>query len=125
MPGLEGVRRIRAGRHGSSFSILDPEVSVHARRSLSTAAHGGRRSRLQTAALSALVAAFALTLVGAGGAGGVAAPRPAGPPSGGAHPELPPFLWRAARGADSYEFQIAADRGFNSTIPGLRNTRFD
>ena len=49
----------------------------------------------------------------------------AGPLSGAANPELPPFAWRASRGAESYEFQIAADRGFNSSVRGLRNNRFD
>jgi hypothetical protein len=73
----------------------------------------------------ALAALTALSLAGAVEAGGVATPRPAGPPSGAANPELPPFVWRASRGADSYEFQIAADRGFNSSVRGLRNNRFD
>jgi hypothetical protein len=73
----------------------------------------------------ALAALLALLLAGAVEAGGVAAPRPAGPPSGAANPELPPFVWRASKGAESYEFQIAADRGFNSTIRGLRDTRVD
>ncbi len=85
--------------------------------------HARRRTPL--AVLAALAALLALTLAGAVEAGGVAAPRPAAPAGGAAHPELPPFVWRAARGAESYEFQIAADRGFNSNIPGIRNTRFD
>ena len=55
----------------------------------------------------------------------MAAPQPSGPPSGAANPELPPFVWRPSRGAESYEFQIAADRGFNSSVRGLRNNRFD
>ena len=97
---------------------------MHARRSLRTAARRGRSPDLLRAVLISLVALFALTLAGAVEAGGVAAPRPSGPPSGAANAELPPFVWRAARGADSYEFQIAADRGFNSNIPGLRSSRF-
>lgn len=95
---------------------------MHARRSLFTAAHRGHSPRRSAAVLAGLLA---LTLTGAVEAGGVATPRPSGPPSGAANPELPPFVWRAARGADSYEFQIAADRGFNSNIPGLRKTRLD
>jgi hypothetical protein len=98
---------------------------VHARRSLLNTAFRGRRSQRFGATFVALAALLALSLAGAVEAGGVAAPRPAGPPSGAANPELPPFVWRASKGADSYEFQIAADRGFNSSIRGLRNTRLD
>ena len=98
---------------------------MQVRRSLSTVARSGRHSRRFAVAFTSLVALVALSLAGAVEAGGVAAPRPAGPPSGAANPELPPFVWRASRGADRYEFQIAADRGFNSTIRGLRTTRLD
>jgi hypothetical protein len=91
---------------------------VHARRS-------HHRSRRIGAALTVLAALLTLALTGAVEAGPVAAPQPSGPPSGAANPELPPFAWRAARGAQSYEFQIAADRGFNSSVRGLRNNRFD
>ena len=98
---------------------------MHARRSLLTTAFRGHRSQRFGATVVALAALLALSLAGAVEAGGVATPRPAGPPSGAANPELPPFVWRASKGADSYEFQIAADRGFNSTIRGLRDTRFD
>ncbi len=98
---------------------------MHARRSLVSSARRWRRPERFNRAAIVLAALVALTLAGAVEAGGVAAPRPSGPPSGAANPELPPFVWRASRGADSYEFQIAADRGFNSTIPGLRKTRLD
>jgi hypothetical protein len=116
--------QVRAARFTKvEFSIR--RFPVHARRSLFTVARRGRRSRRFAAALTALAALVALSLAGAVEAGGVAAPRPAGPPSGAANQELPPFVWRASRGADRYEFQIAADRGFNSTIRGLRTTRLD
>ena len=98
---------------------------MHARRSSPTTAFRGHRSRRFGATVVALAALIALSLAGAVEAGGVATPRPAGPPSGAANPELPPFVWRASKGADSYEFQIAADRGFNSSVRGLRNNRFD
>ena len=91
---------------------------MHARRS-------HHRSRRIGAAFAVLAALLALSLTGAVEAGPVAAPQPSGPPSGAANPELPPFAWRASRGAESYEFQIAADRGFNSSVRGLRNNRFD
>ena len=95
---------------------------MHARRSLHTVARRGHPRRFAVVSLL-LISALALSSAGAVEAGGVAAPRPAGPPSGAANAELPPFVWRASKGADSYEFQIAADRGFNSSIRGLRNTR--
>ena len=98
---------------------------MHARRSFRTTAFRGHRSRRFGATVVVLAALIALSVVGAVEAGGVATPRPAGPPSGAANPELPPFVWRASKGADSYEFQIAADRGFNSSVRGLRNNRFD
>jgi large repetitive protein len=80
------------------------------------------RRRTPFALLALLIA---LTTAGAVDARGVAVPRPAAPAAGAAHPELPPFVWRATRGAAGYEFQIAADRGFNSRIPGIRRTRID
>jgi hypothetical protein len=83
---------------------------------------GPKRSGALIAVISTLVA---LTLAGAVEAGSVAAPRPSGPPSGAAFPELPAFAWQAVKGARSYEFQIAADRRFSSNIPGLRRTQFD
>ena len=98
---------------------------MHARRSLVSPARRGRSSQRFNLAATVLAALVALSLAGAVEAGGVAAPRPSGPPSGAANAELPPFVWRASRGAESYEFQIAADRGFNSNIPGLRRTRLD
>ena len=91
---------------------------MHARRS-------HHRSRRIGAAFAVLAALLTLTLTGAVEAGPVAAPQPSGPPSGAANAELPPFVWRASRGAESYEFQIAADRGFNSSVRGLRDNRFD
>ena len=97
---------------------------MHARRSLHTVARRGHPRRFAAVSLL-LISACALSSAGAVEAGGVAAPRPAGPPSGAANAELPPFVWRASKGAESYEFQIAADRGFNSSIRGLRNTRLD
>src|SRR5688500_7342444 len=95
------------------------------RRSLFSNFTGGSMHARRRTPLAAPAAPRAPTLAGAGEGGGVAAPRPASPAGGAAHPELPPFVWRAARGAESYAFQIAADRGFNSNIPGIRNTRFD
>ena len=116
---------MRSGRHGPDSSVFDPEVpgarpTLVSHSCLSRASFPALRRHSRSAA-----ALLALSLAGAVEAGGVATPRPAGPPSGAANPELPPFVWRASKGADSYEFQIAADRGFNSSVRGLRNNRFD
>ena len=81
--------------------------------------------RRRAAVFAATSALCALTVAGAVGAGGVAAPRAAGPPNGAAFPELPPFSWSGVRGADHYEFQIAADRSFSSSLPGYQRSRFD
>jgi len=81
--------------------------------------------RRNAAVFAAIAALCALTVAGAVEAGGVAAPRAASPPNGAAFPELPPFSWRTVRGADHYEFQIAADRSFSSSLPGYRRSRFD
>ena len=98
---------------------------MHARRSLPPLARRGHRSRRLGAGFVVLAALLTLGFTGAVEAARVAAPQPSGPPSGATNPELPPFVWRPSRGADSYEFQIAADRGFNSSVRGLRNNRFD
>jgi hypothetical protein len=82
------------------------------------------RGPKHSAVLAALAAATALLLAGAVDAKGLQAPRASGPPNGAAFPELPAFAWRPVRGAESYEFQIAADRSFNSALPGIRRNRF-
>src|ERR1043165_9613325 len=44
------------------------------------------------------------------------APRLVGPGNGGTYQEMPAFAWSAVHGAAKYEFQLAADRGFSSTL---------
>ncbi len=45
-------------------------------------------------------------------------PVPTGPVAGASVGELPAFAWSAVAGAEEYEFQIAADAGFNSPVLG-------
>jgi len=46
------------------------------------------------------------------------APVPLGPASGAGVSSFPAFAWSAVAGAEEYEFQIAADAGFNSPVLG-------
>src|SRR5207249_8981133 len=52
------------------------------------------------------------------------APAPLAPSSGARVALLPAFAWSAIPGADSYEFQIAADAGFNAPVLGTGQDRF-
>ena len=82
--------------------------------------------RLFLAALAA--ASFAVAAPAAHGA--LTSPVLLGPASGVSVPTLPAFSWSPVPGAESYEFQVAADQGFNSPVLGrgegsfaTRNTR--
>ena len=58
-------------------------------------------------------------LVGGGAAHALPkAPVPQGPDNGVTLQALPAFAWTAVSGAEEYEFQIAADAGFNSPVLG-------
>ena len=46
------------------------------------------------------------------------APVPLGPANGAGVSSFPAFAWSAVTGAEEYEFQIAADPGFNSPVLG-------
>jgi hypothetical protein len=74
---------------------------------------------------TALTALLALTLVVAVPAGGaLVAPVLTGPDEGVTVSELPPFRWDPVAGADRYEFEFAADPGFNgATMVSTKNTR--
>jgi hypothetical protein len=59
----------------------------------------------------------------------LAAPVPISPSAGAVVDALPAFAWRGVKGASQYEFELAADRGFNAPIFGrdghffTKNTR--
>ena len=68
-----------------------------------------------------LAAALALVVLLVGGDPAQALPRvpvPLGPASGASVTGFPAFAWSAVAGAEEYEFQIAADAGFNSPVLG-------
>ena len=56
-------------------------------------------------------------------------PVPISPSSGAVVDALPAFAWRPVKGASQYEFELAADRGFNAPVFGrdghffTKNTR--
>jgi hypothetical protein len=52
------------------------------------------------------------------------APVPLGPADGLVTADVPAFAWTSVRSADQYEFQIAADAGFNSPVLGRGQDNF-
>src|SRR5438067_699473 len=51
-------------------------------------------------------------------------PQLVSPASGAIVDSVPPFAWSAVEGADHYEFQLAADAGFNSPVLGHGSDSF-
>ena len=87
-----------------------------------------RHFRLVLAALAAVV--FALGAAAPSHAAGLTAPVLLEPGNGASVEALPAFSWSPVAGAESYEFQAAADRNFNAPVLGrgegsftTRNTR--
>jgi hypothetical protein len=71
-------------------------------------------------------AALALGLASIGPASaGLAVPAVIGPADGASRADLPVFAWEAVSGADKYEFELAANPGFDSSMAFIstRNTR--
>ena len=67
----------------------------------------------------------ALALIAAPAASAaLAPPRPLSPDGNTSVQALPAFAWAPVPGADRYEFQIAADAGFNSPVLGRGDDRF-
>jgi hypothetical protein len=73
----------------------------------------------------ALVAAAVLLVAAAPTpAATLAAPTPLSPAAGASVQALPAFAWSAVAGASRYEFQFAADVGFNSPVLGRGEDQF-
>jgi hypothetical protein len=71
------------------------------------------------------VAALAIALVSVSPAGGApAVPVPVTPSDGASFAFLPALGWSAVSGADRYEFEIAADPGFNAPVLGSTYDHF-
>jgi hypothetical protein len=54
----------------------------------------------------------------------LATPKPIAPADGASVAEVAPFSWSPVRNADRYEFEIAADAGFNSPVLGRGDDHF-
>ena len=74
----------------------------------------------------ALVAAAALLLAGSASTAGtpLVAPNPLAPVAGASSQTLPAFAWSAVENAARYEFQFAADVGFNAPVLGKGEDQF-
>jgi hypothetical protein len=81
------------------------------------------RSCLAAAAVLLSFGVVALLSVAPAGAR-LAAPIPLTPVNGATTDGLPPFAWKAVAKAEQYEFEIAADRGFNSPVLGRGQDSF-
>jgi hypothetical protein len=73
---------------------------------------------------SVLVALVALLVAAPADAARLPTPKPLAPADAASVAELPPFSWTPVRKADRYEFQIAADSGFNSPVLGRGDDHF-
>ena len=74
----------------------------------------------------ALAAAAALLLAGSASTAGtpLVAPSPLAPVAGASSQTLPAFAWSPVAGAARYEFQFAADVGFNAPVLGKGEDQF-
>ena len=74
----------------------------------------------------ALAAAAALLLAGSASTAGtpLVAPSPLAPVAGASSQTLPAFAWSPVAGAARYEFQFAADVGFNAPVLGRGEDQF-
>jgi hypothetical protein len=83
------------------------------------------RSRKRVSGARAAVAALAIALVTVAPAGGAPpVPVPTTPGDGNSFAFLPAFGWSAVSGADRFEFEIAADPGFNAPVLGSTYDHF-
>jgi hypothetical protein len=65
----------------------------------------------------------ALFVVG-GASSALKSPVPIGPTDGAVVAGMPPFSWKPVVGAEEYEFEVAADAGFNSPVLGRGKDNF-
>src|SRR4051812_50036406 len=74
--------------------------------------------------LALFIAAAALVMATSAHAARLAAPKPLMPAAAAASETIPVFGWAPVANADHYEFQVAADSGFNSPIIGSQEDHF-
>src|SRR3954469_10389435 len=78
----------------------------------------------RTRALFAFPFAVAAFVVAHPSYAAVATPTPVSPAAGAVSESLPVFGWTKIANADRYEFQVAADSGFNSPVIGAGEDHF-
>jgi protein-S-isoprenylcysteine O-methyltransferase Ste14 len=81
-------------------------------------------SGLQRATLVVLWLAVAALVTSPGADAALKAPALSSPPAGAQVALVPAFAWNPVAGAGRYEFQIAADAGFNAPVLGAGYDRF-
>ena len=81
------------------------------------------RKRLSAVHVAAVVLTVALVSVAPAG-GAPAVPVPVAPGDGASFAFLPAFGWSMVSGADRFEFEIAADPGFNAPVLGSQYDHF-
>jgi hypothetical protein len=74
--------------------------------------------------LALFFAAAALVMATTAHAARIGTPKPLMPAPGASSASLPVFGWAPVTGADHYEFQVAADKGFNSPVLGAGDDHF-
>jgi hypothetical protein len=83
----------------------------------------GRTALRRRIGVLALLAVASLFMAGAA-QGLLKAPVPISPANGSPVGGLPAFAWTPVSGAEEYEFEIAADAGFNSPVLGVGKDDF-
>jgi hypothetical protein len=87
--------------------------------------HTGRTVRANRCRLGVLAVLAFACIAGVGAAHGAPkTPVPVAPAGGAVVDGLPAFAWKAVARAEEYEFQIAADAGFNSPVLGRGKDNF-
>src|SRR4051812_25556435 len=74
--------------------------------------------------LALFFALAALVMATSAHAARLAAPKPLMPAAGASSETIPVFGWAPVANADHYEFQVAADSGFNSPVIGSNEDHF-
>src|SRR3954464_5764340 len=74
--------------------------------------------------LPLFITMVAMLAFAAPGYGALAKPTVTAPTNGGSYNTLPHFSWNPVGGADHYEFQIAADAAFTSSVLGFGQDDF-
>src|SRR5215207_7978785 len=122
---LPDVRRGRNPTPDGVGALRDEGRSNETRRGEECSASPRARNRAMARKTPLLLAALAVALVLVSPAGSApATPTPVGPPDGTVVDSLPVFAWNVVAGADKYEFEFAADSGFNAPVLGAGKDNF-